>query len=176
MSSALVLIFYWPLFAPKHSLIQPLLNFNLPLLHFLYSPSLPFTSYHALWLASQESIGHDHTNKINCKLFDSGLSKSLIHTCIVPSNYQPIHSNNDFHIFFLPRTTTSTNLVALQKIQFMEFNCNVVVNGHPSLFVDSMSLLYDIIFRVDFSDKCSFHLDNDNNLVQLIGHDIPLHD
>ncbi len=107
-------------------------------------------------------------------LLVSGLSKTLIYKHIVPCNYQPIHSDNDWHIFSCAGTTTPTNLVALHKICILEFNCSMVVNEYPVLIVDSMNLHYDIILRVHFLDKCGFHLDYDNNLVQWIEYDIPL--
>ncbi len=56
-------------------------------------------------------------------------------------------------------------LVALNKIRFPEFNHIMVVDKHPLLIVDSMSLWYDIIFGADFLDKCGIALDHEHNLV-----------
>ncbi len=111
-----------------------------------------------------KSIGQVVTDKIYLVLFDSGSSKTLIHKQVVPCNYQPIHSDDDSHIFSLARTFTPTNLVALHKIRFPEFNCIMVVNVHPALIVDSTSQSYVIIFGADFLNKCGFQLNHDNNL------------
>ncbi len=69
----------------------------------------------------------------------------------------PIQSDDNLHIFSLDGTTTSTNLVNLHKICFPEFNHNMVVNEHPTLFVDSKvsittsSLGLTSLISVDFN-------------------------
>ncbi len=126
-------------------------------------------------IATCKSNGHAPTdNKIDCVLFDSGLSKTLIHKCIVPGNFTPIPSINDLQIFSLVGTTTSTALVALNRIRFPEFNCNIIVDTHPALTVDSTSLHYDIIFDADFLDKCRVTLDYDNSIIRWMEYTIPL--
>ncbi len=143
---------------------------------FILTPNytLPISCYHALGnnvsngtccsIAICKSTGHVAADKIYCVLFDSGSSQAWIHKRIVQHNYQPIHSDDDLCIFSLVGTVTSTNLVALQKICSLEFNCNMGVIDYPVLIVYSTSLQYHIIFGIGFSDKCSFHLDYDNNL------------
>ncbi len=98
-------------------------------------------------------------------LFDSGSSKTLVHKHVIPCNYTPIQSNDELWTFSFAGTTVYSNLVALQKVQYPEFNHNMVVNKHPVLVFNSTSLLYGIIFAADFLDKCGIILDHDNNLV-----------
>ncbi len=62
----------------------------------------------------------------------------------------------------------SSDLVALHKIRFPEFNCNMVINKHPVLIVDSTSLHYNSIFGAEFLDKCGITLEYDNNFVFLM--------
>ncbi len=110
-------------------------------------------------------------------MFDSGSSKTLIHKWIVPQNFTAIPTSNDLQVFLLAGTTTSTALVAaINKIRFPKFNCNMIVDQHPALIIDSMSLCYNIIFGANFLDKCGMTLDYDNNLVQWMEYTIPLHD
>ncbi len=65
-------------------------------------------------------------------------------------------------------------LVALNRIRFPEFNCNIIVDTHPAFIVDSTSLCYDIIFGADFLDKCGVTLDYDNSIVRWMEYTIPL--
>ncbi len=65
-------------------------------------------------------------------------------------------------------------LVALEKIRFLEFNRNIVIDKHPALNVQSMNLRYDIIFGADFLDKCGITLDYDTHHVQWLEYTIPL--
>ncbi len=74
-----------------------------------------------------------------------------------------ISSTDDLWIFLLAGETTSTALVALEKIQFPEFNQNIVIDNHLALIVDSMNLQYDIIFGANFLNKCGITLDYDNH-------------
>ncbi len=60
---------------------------------------------------------------------------------------------------------------SLTKNLLPRINCNMLVDEHPALIVDSMSLQYDIIFRTDFLDKCRFHVDYYNNLVHWMEYD-----
>ncbi len=75
--------------------------------------------------------------------------------------------------FSFAGTTTSTNLVNQHKICSHEFNCNIVVDDHPALVIDSKNLQYNIIFGANFLDKLRFQLDYDNNLVQWMEYTIP---
>ncbi len=68
----------------------------------------------------------------------------------------------------------SSRLVALHKIRFPEFNCNMIIDEHPALIIDSMSLHYNIIFGADYLDTCEINLDYDNNLVGWMEYNIPL--
>ncbi len=52
----------------------------------------------------------------------------------------------------------------------------MIVDQHPALIVDSMSLCYNIIFGADFLDKCVITLDYKNNLVQWMEYNILLLD
>ncbi len=126
-------------------------------------------------IATCKSIGNATTNKVYHVLFDSGFSKALVYKCIVPQNFTPIQSLDDLWIFSLAGTTTSIALVALAKISFPKFNHNVVVDEHPTLIVDFMSLHYDIIFGANFLDKYSIILDYNSNLVHWMEYYIPLH-
>ncbi len=73
------------------------------------------------------------------------------------------HSSlDDLWIFSLASATISTALVAVTKIRFPKCNHNMVVDEHPSLIIDSMSLHYDIIFGANFLDKCNITLDYDD--------------
>ncbi len=65
----------------------------------------------------------------------------------------------------LTGATTSEALMALNKIRFPEFNCNMIVDNHPALVIDSTSLYYNIIFGADFFSNCRITLDYDNNPV-----------
>ncbi len=78
----------------------------------------------------------------------------------------PSQLDDDLQIFSLARTTLSSDLVALHKIQFTEFNHNMIIDKHPVLIVDTMSLCSDIIFGTDFLDKWGITLDYVNNQVQ----------
>ncbi len=126
-------------------------------------------------IATYKSIGHAPTdNKVYHVLFDSGLSKTLIHKLIVPWNFTPIPSTDDLQIFSLVCATTSMALVALNRIRFPEFNHNIIVDTHPALIVDSTSLCYDIIFGADFLDKCGVTLDYGNSIFRWMGYTFPL--
>ncbi len=57
----------------------------------------------------------------------------------------------------LAGTTTSMALMALEKIRFPEFNCNMIVDKHPALIVDSTSLCYNIIFWCWFPWQMRHH-------------------
>ncbi len=52
----------------------------------------------------------------------------------------------------------------------------MIVDKHPTLMVDSKSLCYNIIFGVNFLNKCRITLDYENNLVQWMEYTIPLRD
>ncbi len=52
----------------------------------------------------------------------------------------------------------------------------MIVDQHPALIIDSMSLHYDIIFGANFLDKCNITLDYENHQVQWIEYTIPLWD
>ncbi len=41
----------------------------------------------------------------------------------------------------------------------------MINNEHSALVVNYMSLCYDVIFGMDFLDKCRITVDYDNNLV-----------
>ncbi len=114
-------------------------------------------------------------NKVYGVLFDSGSSKTLIHKQTVHWNFTPIPSSHDLQIFLLAGATTSMTLVALNKVRYPESNSNKIVDQHPTLVIDSMSLCYDIIFGADFLDKCRITLDYDHNLVWWMEYTIPLH-
>ncbi len=149
MSGTLVFVSTGPYFAPKHSLNYPLLNLNPLSLPFHYTPTLPYPSYHALMpnvsrvipcsIATCKSIGQIHTNKIYFVLLDSGSSKTLIHKCIVMRNYQLIHSNDNLTHLFPCRKYHIYKPCSLTKFFFLKFNCNMVVNGHPTLLIDARS-------------------------------------
>ncbi len=52
----------------------------------------------------------------------------------------------------------------------------MVIDAHPAHIVDSGDLHHNIIFGVILLDKCCFHLDFDQNLIQLDGVQVtPLH-
>ncbi len=159
------------------------LNHNLLTIPYIYNYSLLSNNYSTqinvthCSIAACKSIGHAPTNnKVYQVLFDSGSSKPLIDKHIVPQNFIPISSNNDLWIFLLAGATASTALMALEKIRFPEFNHNIIVNKHPTLIVDSMSLCYDIFFGADFLDKCSITLDYESHKVQSMEYTIPLQD
>ncbi len=131
------------------------INPKLPSLLFIYnySKSTTFITQSNVTpcsTATCKSIGSAPTDKVYHVLFDSDSSKTQSQKCIIPWNFTPIPSTNDLQKFLLAGATTSMALVALNKIRFPEFNCNVVVDKHPALIVDSTSLWYDIIFAVDF--------------------------
>ncbi len=146
-------------------------NPKLPTLPCIYNNSTlspNFTTHHYVTpcsIVTCKSISNATTNKVYHVLFDSGSSKTLIHKCIAPQNFTPIPSTDDLQIFLLVSATTAMALVALNKIRFPEFNHIMVVDKHPLLIVDSMSLWYDIIFGADFLDKCGIALDHEHNLV-----------
>ncbi len=91
--------------------------------------------------------------------------KTLIQKLIVPWNFTPILNSKDLQIFLLAGATTSMAPVVLNEIKFPEFNHKMIVDQHPPLIIDSMSLCYDIIFGADFLDECRITLNYDNNLV-----------
>ncbi len=92
-------------------------------------------------IAVCKSFGNSTTsNKICCVLFDSSSSKTLVHKQIVPRNYTLISSHDDLRVLLLAGATTPMTLVALEKIHFPEFNCNIVIDKHPALIVNSMNL------------------------------------
>ncbi len=128
-------------------------------------------------IATCESISNATTsNKVYQVLFDSGSSKTLIHKHIVPQDFISISSDNDWLMFLLVGATTSTALMALEKIRFHEFNWNMIVDKHPVLIVDSANLCYDIIFGSNFLDKCGITLNYENHQVQCVEYTIPLCD
>ncbi len=126
-------------------------------------------------IAVCKSIGNSTTSNKTCRvLFDSGSSKTLIHKQIVPRNYTPISSHDDLRVFLLAGATKPTSIVALEKIRFPEFNCNIVIDKHPALIVDSMNLRYSIILGANFLDKCGITLYYENHQVLWLEYTIPL--
>ncbi len=51
----------------------------------------------------------------------------------------------------------------------------MIVDKHPALIVDSMSLCYNIIFGANFLNKCGITLNYENHQVQWMEYTIPLH-
>ncbi len=147
------------------------INPTLPILPFIYNYStlspnfITQSNVTHCSIAACKSIGNAPTDKVYCVLFESFSAKILIHKSIIPQNFTLIPSTNDLGIFLLVCATTSMALMALNKIRFPEFNCNMVVDNHPALIVDSTSLCYVIIFGAVFLDKCSITLDYEHNLV-----------
>ncbi len=127
-------------------------------------------------IAACKSIGSIATDKIHHVLFNSCSSKTLIHKHVVPHNYTSIYSYDDHWILSLASSIVSSNLVALNKIWFPEFNRNIVVDDHPALIIDSTNLWYDIIFGCDSLDKCRITLDYDCNQVHWMEYIIPVCD
>ncbi len=79
-------------------------------------------------IAACKSIRNASTNNEVYQLcFDSGSSKTLAHKHIVPQNFIPISSNDDLGIFLIVGATTPMALRALEKIRFLDFNCNMIV-------------------------------------------------
>lgn len=92
------------------------------------------------------------------------------------TNLLTIDSNNDLEVFSIVGTTPSTDLVALSRNFFPDFNQKIVISSHPALIVLSNIMCYDIIFGSKFVDKYPFHLDWDANKVKWMGYVILLCD
>ncbi len=154
MKSTLVLLFTGSFAFPKYTFKIPLFNSNTLL-------STPFNSvtydYSIISKLSCNKLGNHiskvttcsisgckssgcvTTDKIYCVLFDSGSFKAWIHTRVLPHTIIQLY--NLIVIFSLFETTTSTNLLALQKIYFPEFNCNIVVVNTCTCFWLKESLI-----------------------------------
>ncbi len=133
---------------------HPILNLKTQLKHkysILHSETTTITSSQTSQvtpcsIAVCKSIGTVATDEVYHVIFDSGSSKTLIHKHVKPCTYTTIQSNDNLKIFSLIRSTVFSNLVAIHKIWFPEFNHNMINKEHPALIVDSKNISCDIIF------------------------------
>ncbi len=102
--------------------------------HHTLSSAIPNISRYTI--ASCRSIGNVFSKNVFCVHLDS-FFKNYHSQTHCTSKLPTLTILWWFRYFSLAGTTTSPNLVMLTKIHFPEINCNMLIDEHPVLMVDS---------------------------------------
>ncbi len=124
-------------------------------------------------IATCQTIGKCTPNKILKVLFDSGLTKTVIHCSALPKGFQCILTLPLLRFQTLGRKTTSNIVVQIEKLSFPEFNGNISIDSQTA-YLFNQNCQYNIIFGANFLDKFGFTINYNDNLLQWMDHKIPL--